>query len=379
METTDCIVVGAGVVGLAVARTLAAAGREVMVLEAEARIGEHTSSRNSEVIHAGLYYKKGSLRQHLLPRASHLMYAYCAEHGVPHKRLGKLVVARHKDEVERLRHHMQHAIDAGVEGIKWLDADEARELEPNLVCYAAFLSPNSGIVDSHSLMLAYQAELESHGGRVVLRAPVTGGEVMTGGIRVDVGGAEPTTLMCKLLINCGGHGAVPLGRALAGLPAHFVPRNYFRRGVYFSVNNRPFKRLIYPVHGPGGMDIHAVVDIAGNVRFGPDVEWVDGLDYSVDPGRAAAFYRSIRTFYPGLADGALAPAYAGIRPRICGPDEPAVDFLIQGPRDHGIPHLVNLFGIESPGLTTSLAIGEYVATLLGLAAPMPNVAMRAAE
>ena len=235
METTDCIVVGAGVVGLAVARTLAAAGREVMVLEAEARIGEHTSSRNSEVIHAGLYYKKGSLRQHLLPRASHLMYAYCAEHGVPHKRLGKLVVARHKDEVERLRHHMQHAIDAGVEGIKWLDADEARELEPNLVCYAAFLSPNSGIVDSHSLMLAYQAELESHGGRVVLRAPVTGGEIMSGGIRVDVGGAEPTTLMCKLLINCAGHGAVPLGARARGPTGRFCaaqllpPRRLFQR------------------------------------------------------------------------------------------------------------------------------------------------------
>ncbi len=185
--------------------------------------------------------------------------------------------------------------------------------------------------------------------------------------------------MCKPLINCAGHGAPPLARAIAGLPANFVPRNYFRRGVYFSVSGRPFKRLIYPVHGPGGMDIHAVIDIAGNVRFGPDVEWVDRLDYSVDPGRAEAFYRSIRTFWPGLPDGALLPAYAGIRPRISGPDEPAADFVIQGPRDHGIPHLVNLFGIESPGLTSSLAIGEYVATMLGLAAPMPKVAMRAAE
>jgi L-2-hydroxyglutarate oxidase LhgO len=199
METTDCIVVGAGVVGLAVARTLAAAGREVLLLEAEHRIGEHTSSRNSEVIHAGLYYKPGSLRQHLLPRGAHLMYAYCAEHGVPHKRLGKLVVARQKDEYDRLHHHMQHAIDAGVEGIEWLDSDQARELEPNLSCYAAFLSPNSGIVDSHALMLAYQGELESHGGRLVLRAPVTGGEVMSNGIRVEVGGAEPTrpTARCR--------------------------------------------------------------------------------------------------------------------------------------------------------------------------------------
>jgi L-2-hydroxyglutarate oxidase LhgO len=378
MDTADCIVVGAGVVGLAVARTLAAAGRDVMVLEAEARIGEHTSSRNSEVIHAGLYYKKGTLRQHLFPRAPQLLYAYCAEHGVPHRRLGKLVVARKADEVETLRHHMVHATEAGLDDLQWLEPEQARELEPNLACHAAYLSPSSGIVDSHSLMLAYQAELESHGGMVVLRAPVTGGAVTSQGIRVEVGGSEPMTLTCKLLINCAGHGAPPLARAIVGLPADLVPRNYFRRGVYFSVTSRPFKRLIYPVHGPGGMDIHAVIDIAGNVRFGPDVEWVDRLDYSVDARRAEAFYRSIRIFWPGLPDGALSPAYAGIRPKITGPNEPAADFVIQGPRDHGIPGLVNLFGIESPGLTSSLAIGEYVAGLLGLPASMPRVAMRAA-
>ena len=371
METADCIVVGAGVVGLAVARTLAAAGREVLVLEAEPRIGEHTSSRNSEVIHAGLYYKKGTLRQHLFPRAPRLMYAYCAEHGVPHKRLGKLVVARRAEEVEPLRHHMAHAAEAGLDDLEWLTPDQARELEPNLSCHAAYLSPSSGIVDSHALMLTYQGEVENHGGRVVLRAPVTGGEVMSHGIRVDVGGADPTTLMCKTLINCAGHGAPPLARAIAGVPADKVPRGYFRRGVYFSVTSRPFKRLIYPMHGPGGMDIHAVIDLAGNVRFGPDVEWVDRLDYTVDPNRAEPFYRSIRTFWPALPDGALAPAYAGIRPKITGPDETPADFLIQGPRDHGIPHLVNLFGIESPGLTSSLAIGEYVAKMLGLKAPMP--------
>jgi L-2-hydroxyglutarate oxidase LhgO len=372
METADCIVVGAGVVGLAVARTLAAAGREVLVLEAEARIGEHTSSRNSEVIHAGLYYKKGSLRQHLFPRAPNLLYAYCKEHRVPHKRLGKIVVARTADEAERLRHHMQHAAAARVEGLQWLAPEEARALEPNLACYAAYLSPNSGIVDSHALMLAYQAELESHGGTVVFRAPVKGGAWAPQGVRVEVGGAEPVTLLAKTLVNCAGHGAPPLARAIAGLPPAMVPKNYYRRGVYFSVTSRPFSRLIYPMHGPDGMDIHAVIDIAGNVRFGPDIEWVAGLDYSVDPARAEAFYRSIRTFWPGLADGALAPAYAGIRPRISGPREPAVDFVIQGPRDHGIAHLVNLFGIESPGLTASLAIGEYVAGLLGLEAPMPK-------
>ncbi len=380
METADCVVVGAGVVGLAVARTLAGAGREVLVLETESRIGEHTSSRNSEVIHAGLYYKKGSLRQHLFPRAPRLLYAYCAEHGVPHRRLGKLVVARRPEEVEHLRHHMMHATEAGLDDLQWLEPDQARELEPNLSCYAAYLSPSSGIVDSHSLMLAYQAELEAHGGRVVLRAPVTGGAVTSQGLRVEVGGAEPTTLLCKTLINCAGHGAPPLARAIKGLPAEKVPGNFFRRGVYFSVTSRPFRRLIYPVHTPGGnMDIHAVIDIAGNVRFGPDVEWVDRLDYTVDSGRAAAFYDSIRTFWPGLPDGALSPAYAGIRPKITGPNEPAADFVIQGPRDHGIPHLVNLFGIESPGLTSSLAIGEYVAGMLGLAAPMPSLTRSAAE
>jgi L-2-hydroxyglutarate oxidase LhgO len=377
METADCIVVGAGVVGLAVGRTLAAAGREVLVLEAEPRIGEHTSSRNSEVVHAGLYYKKGTLKQHLFPRAPRLIYAYCAEHGVPHKRLGKLVVARRPEEVEGLRHHMAHAAAAGLDDLEWLTPDQARELEPNLFCHAAYLSPSSGIVDSHALMLAYQGEIEHHGGRVVLRAPVIGGEVTAQGIRLDVGGADPTTLICRTLINCAGHGAPPLARAIAGMPLHKVPRGYFRRGVYFSVTSRPFKRLIYPMHGPGGVDIHAVIDLAGNVRFGPDVEWVDRLDYTVDPKRAEAFYRSIRTFYPDLADGALAPAYAGIRPKISGPDEPAVDFMIQGPRDHGIPYLVNLFGIESPGLTSSLAIGEYVATMLGLKAPMPRLAAAA--
>ena len=378
METADCVVVGAGVVGLGVARTLAAAGRDVLVLEAEPRIGEHTSSRNSEVIHAGLYYKKGTLRQHLFPRAPRLLYAYCAEHGVPHKRLGKLVVARRAEEVEPLRRHMGHAAEAGLDDLQWLTPDQARELEPNLFCHAAYLSPSSGIVDSHALMLAYQGEVEHHGGRVVLRAPVTGGEVTSQGVRIEVGGAEPMTLMCKTLINCAGHGAPPLARAIAGIPADKVPRNFFRRGVYFSVTGRrPFKRLIYPMHGPGGMDIHAVIDLAGNVRFGPDVEWVDRLDYSVDPKRAEAFYRSVRTFWPALPDGALSPAYAGIRPKITGPDETPADFLIQGPRDHGIPHLVNLFGIESPGLTSSLAIGEYVAKLLGLKAPMPLQAMPA--
>ena len=379
METADCVVVGAGVVGLAVARTLAIAGREVLLLEAEARIGEHTSSRNSEVIHAGLYYKSGSLRQRLFPRAAHLLYAYCAHHGVPHRRIGKLVVARNAEEAQRLRQHMAHAVEAGVNDVKWLKPDQAQELEPNLACHAAYLSPSSGIVDSHALMLAYRAELELNGGVVVLRAPVTGGAITSDGIQITVAGTESTTLRCKTLVNCAGHGAPPLARAIAKFPTSTVPRSYFRRGVYFSVTGRPFKRLIYPIHGPGGMDIHAVVDLAGSVRFGPDAEWVDHIDYSVDPARAENFYRSIRAFWPGLPDGALFPAYAGIRPKISGPDEPAADFLIQGPADHGVPDFVNLFGIESPGLTASLAIGEYVAGLLGIAASRVSQSADAAE
>ena len=369
MERADWVVVGAGVVGLAVARTLAIAGREVLVLEAEPRIGEHTSSRNSEVIHAGLHYQRGSLRQRLFPRAAHLLYAYCASHGVPHRRLGKLVIARNSEEAQRLRAHLAHAVAAGVSDLQWLEPYEAQKLEPNLACHAAYLSPWSGIVDSHALMLAYRAELEANRGMVVLRAPVTGGAITPGGIEINVGGMAPMTLRCRTLVNCAGHGAPPLARALANFPASAVPRSYFRRGVYFSVTARPFERLIYPIHGPGGMDIHAVIDLAGNVRFGPDTEWVDSLDYSVDPARAEAFYRSIRAFWPALPDGALSPAYAGIRPKISGPGEPAADFVIAGPADHGIPNLINLFGIESPGLTASLAIGEYVAGLIGLSAP----------
>jgi len=366
VDTVDCIVVGAGVVGLAVARTLAVAGREVIVLEAEGRIGEHTSSRNSEVIHAGLFYRKGTLRRQLFPYARNRLYAYCAEHGVPHRRLGKLMIARNAEEVPRLRHHMEYATEAGIDDLQWLDADEARELEPNLSCHAAYLSPSSGIIDSHALMLAYRAELEHHGGALALRTPVMEAAVESRGIRVETGGHAPVSLSCRLLVNCAGHGAPPLARRIMGLPQTTVPTGYFRKGVYFSVSGRPFKRLIYPVHSAQGMDIHAVVDMAGNVRFGPDFEWVDKLDYAVDASRANEFYASIRSFWPDLPDGALMPAYAGIRPKISAPGEPAMDFLIQGPHDHGVQGLVNLFGIESPGLTASLAIGEHVASLPGV-------------
>ena len=299
METADCVVVGAGVVGLAVARTLAIAGREVLLLEAEHRIGEHTSSRNSEVIHAGLYYKKGSLRQRLFPRASHLLYAYCANHGVPHRRIGKLVVARSAEEAQRLRQHMAHATEAGVRDLEWLEPDQARQLEPNLACHAAYLSPWSGIVDSHGLMLAYRAELEANGGVVVLRSPVTGGAVTSAGIEITVSGGDLMTLRCKTLVNCAGHGAPPLARAIANFPTSIVPRGYFRRGVYFSVTARPFGRLIYPIHGPGGMDIHAVIDLAGNVNSVPTRSgWTASTIRSSRRERRLSIARSVRSGRP---------------------------------------------------------------------------------
>jgi L-2-hydroxyglutarate oxidase LhgO len=365
-ETVECVVVGAGVVGLAVARALALAGREVLVLEQEPGVGAHTSSRNSEVIHAGLYYRTGSLRARLFPRARDLMYAYCVEHGVPHRRIGKLFVARNAEEVPRLRNHMEGAAAAGVTDLQWLERDAARALEPNLVCEAAYLSPSSGIVDSHALMLAYRADLEAAGGMVVLRAPVQGGRATPDGFMLDVGGAEPTTVAARLLINCAGLGAPALARSIAGIPQETIPPAFLRRGVYFTVTGPPpFQRLIYPVHGKSGLDIHAVVDLAGRVRFGPDTEWIEKIDYSVDPARAAHFYPAIRSFWPALADGALQPAYAGIRPTITGPGEPPLDFQVRTAADHGVPGLVNLFGIESPGLTASLGLAEYVAGLIG--------------
>jgi L-2-hydroxyglutarate oxidase LhgO len=364
-DEVECVVVGAGVVGLAVARALALAGREVLVLEQEPGIGMHTSSRNSEVIHAGLYYAQGSLRAKLFPRARDLMYAYCAEHGVPHRRIGKLFVARNEDEVPRLRSHMERAQAAGVDDVRWLAPAEARALEPNLQCSAAYLSPSSGIVDSHALMLAYRADLEAAGGVVVLRAPVEGGRVTANGFALDVGGAEAMTLNCRRLINSAGLGAPALARRIVGIPAEIVPPAYFRRGVYFTVTGPPpFQRLIYPVHGKSGLDIHAVVDLAGQVRFGPDNEWIARIDYSVDPARAAHFYPAIRSFWPDLADGALQPGYAGIRPTISAPGEAALDFQVRGPAAHGVRGLINLFGIESPGLTASLALAEHVAEMI---------------
>jgi len=361
----DCVVVGAGIVGLAVARELALAGREVLILEKERWIGAETSSRNSEVIHAGLYYPKGSLKARLCRSGRDMLYAYCAEHGVAHKRLGKLLVATRDEEIAALENVWARAASNSVTDLEWLSAAEAKALEPNLACVRAFLSPSTGIIDSHALMLAYEADAEAGGAMVAHRATVLGGRVEENGFAFEVGGEEPMRLRCRLLVNSAGLHAPALARRIAGIPAATIPRDYYCRGNYFSLSGRaPFTRLIYPAPEAAGLGVHLTLDMAGQARFGPDVEWIDGIDYTVDPRRGDRFYAAIRTYWPGLRDGALQPAYAGIRPKISGPKEPAADFVIQGPAEHGVPGLVNLYGIESPGITASLPIAAEVCRAL---------------
>jgi len=364
-ESVDCIVIGAGVVGLAVARALALAGREVLVLEKERWVGSETSSRNSEVIHAGIYYPKGSLKAQLCLAGKHKLYAYCAERGIAHRRLGKLIVACSEAEIAILDGVRQRAEANGVDDLRWLGSNELRALEPELAAIGAYVSPSTGIIDSHGLMLAYEADLEAAGGMVVLRAPVLSGRVEAPGFTLEIGGAEPMRLACRLLVNSAGIHAPSLARRIAGIPPASIPRDYFCRGVYFTLAGRsPFRHLIYPVPEAAGLGVHLTLDLAGQARFGPDVEWIDGIDYTVDPRRGERFYAAIRTYWPALRDGALQPGYAGIRPKISGAKEPAADFLLQGSAEHGIAGLVNLYGIESPGLTASLAIAERVLSLL---------------
>ena len=360
-ESVDCVVVGAGVVGLAVARALALAGREVIVIEAAEAIGTETSSRNSEVIHAGIYYPKDSLMARTCVAGRRMLYAYCAEHGVPHRNCGKLIVATNGDESARLIQIKGRAEANGVEGMRLLSAAEARGLEPNLQCTAALLSPATGIVDSHSYMLALQGDAETDGAMFAFHSPVTGGRVTGDGIELQVGGTEPMNLRCRLMVNSAGLHAPALAQKVAGMPSERIPRAYYAKGNYFTLAGRsPFSRLIYPVPVPGGLGVHITVDLGGQAKFGPDVEWISDIDYTVDPHRADKFYAAVRRYWPGLKDGALQPGYAGIRPKIVPPGAPAQDFTVQGPADHGVPGLINLFGIESPGLTASLALAERV-------------------
>jgi L-2-hydroxyglutarate oxidase LhgO len=362
MDSVECIVVGAGVVGLAIARALALAGREVVIVEAENAIGTHTSSRNSEVIHAGLYYPRGSLKARSCVEGRKRLYEYCESHGLPHRRCGKLIVATHEDQLPALEDIRKKAHENGVGDVVEIPAGEAMRMEPALRCVGALHSPSTGIVDSHALMLAYLGDAQAAGAMLALKSPLKKVLLENGVFRVH---AEEIQIQAQFLVNSAGIRAPSVARLMAGFPAERVPPELYAKGNYYSLQGRPpFARLVYPVPEPGGLGVHVTLDLAGQARFGPDVEWVDRIDYEVDPRRVERFYAAIRRYWPGLPDGALAPGYAGIRPKISGPGEPAADFLIQGPAEHGVAGLVNLFGIESPGLTASLALADDVVRLV---------------
>ena len=371
MDSIDALVIGAGVVGLAVSRALAQRGLETIVLERANAIGTATSSRNSEVIHAGLYYSSGSLKARLCVQGRRQLYDFCESHGVAHRRCGKLLVASGAAQCAKLRQIEAQALANGVTDLQRLDGAQARALEPALAADAALLSPSTGIVDSHGLMLALQGDLERAGGAVALASPVE--SMACGGSRhvLQVGGAAPLALAARVVVNAAGLWAPAVAARMEGLAASQVAIAHFAKGSYFSLSGpAPFSRLIYPVPQAAGLGVHLTLDLAGQARFGPDVEWLDvaspdAIDYRVDPARGEAFYADIRRYWPALPDGALQPAYSGVRPKLQGPSEPAKDFVLQGPAEHGIAGLVNLFGIESPGLTASLAIADEVLRRLG--------------
>ncbi|MFC5355599.1 NAD(P)/FAD-dependent oxidoreductase [Azospirillum himalayense] len=371
MERVGCVVVGAGVIGLAVARRLALAGIEVVLLEAEDAIGTGTSSRNSEVIHAGIYYPTGSLRARLCVAGREALYAFCREHGVEHRRIGKLIVATDDSQRPRLEAIRAQAAANGVDDLYEISAADAKALEPNLHCVGALVSPSTGIIDSHGLMLALQGDAEDAGAMLAFHSPLERAHRIGDGFELEVGGAEPMRIACTMLVNAAGLGAWNVARGLEGFPAGLVPPRVLAKGNYYALarGRSPFARLVYPIPVEGGLGVHLTLDLAGQARFGPDVEWLardrcDRIDYAVDPKRADAFYGEVRRYWPGLPDGALVPAYSGVRPKLSGPGQPQADFLIQGPEAHGVAGLVNLFGMESPGLTSCLAIAGEVADQL---------------
>jgi len=372
MEQVDAVVMGAGVVGLAVARALALQGREVWLLEAENAIGTGTSSRNSEVIHAGIYYPQGSLKARLCVDGKNQLYAYAAERGIGYSRCGKLIVATHAAQVPQLQAIIAKAAANGVPDLVLLTREEAQAMEPELNCVAAVLSPSTGIVDSHAFMLALQGDLENAGGLVALNSPVASGNC--GADVITVVTQDGTELQTSLLINAAGLYAQTLARRFTGLDAAHVPPSHYAKGNYFTLAGRsPFDRLIYPVPEAAGLGVHLTLDLGGQAKFGPDVEWVNSPDdLVVDAARGEAFYAEVRKYWPGLQDGALTAGYAGIRPKIQGPEEAARDFLIQGQSEHGIQGLINLFGIESPGLTSALALGAHVAQMANVQSPKPS-------
>ena len=367
MEHINCVVIGAGVVGLAVARALAQAGREVIVLEAATSIGCGTSSRNSEVIHAGIYYPQDSLKARFCVAGRQALYGYCASHQIPHRRCGKLIVATQADQLATLRAIKEKAAANGVGDLQFYSREQVREIEPEVECVGALMSPSTGIIDSHAFMLALQGDAENAGAMVAFASPLLGGEATPGassGIVLEVGGSEPSRWRADTVINCAGLHAQAVAASLRGFPPSQVPPIFYAKGNYFSLSGGArFKHLIYPVPEAAGLGVHLTIDLGGQVRFGPDVEWISSISYPVDARRAEVFYAAVRKYWPGLPDAALHPDYAGIRPKMSGPDGAALDFRIDGPKTHGVPGLINLFGIESPGLTASLAIADYVAAM----------------
>ncbi|RDV04531.1 NAD(P)/FAD-dependent oxidoreductase [Undibacter mobilis] len=355
------LVIGAGVVGLAVARAAAKNGHDVIVAEAENAIGTGVSSRNSEVIHAGMYYPTGSLRARHSVQGRRMLYAFCESHGVPHRKCGKLIVATSEAETAKVEQIAAQGRINDVEDLTMLTAAEARALEPQLSCTAALLSPQTGIVDVHSYMLALVGDIEDAGGAIAFNTPVTGAVRKDGQWLVAFGGDDAGEVAFDAVINCGGLSAQMIARTMPDYPSDRVPKRVLAKGNYFTYAGKPaFSHLIYPTPVNGGLGVHVTLDLAGRMRFGPDVEWIEEEYYPVDPRRADSFYERIRTYWPALKDNALAPDYSGIRPKLTGPGEPAADFLIDTPDRHGLPHLVQMFGIESPGLTSSLSLAETV-------------------
>lgn len=363
METIDCLVIGAGVVGLAAARALALAGREVTVVDAAPVIGAGASSRNSGVIHAGIYYPTGSLKARLCVAGRDRLYAYCAERGIAHRRMGKLIVATASAEIPILEKYKAQANANGVDDLVWLTPSQVLGLEPEVKCLAALYSPSTGIIDSHEYLLALRADVEAAGGSVVLNTRVATVCPVRDGFEVVADGVP--AVCCRQLVNAAGFEAPRLARHIEGLPPATIPAAYFAKGHYFSLHGRShFRHLVYPVADRASLGIHVTLDRSGAARFGPDVAWIGAVDYGFDESRRAAFAAAIRRYYPALDESRLQPAYTGIRAKIAGPGAPAADFLIQGPADHGVAGLVNLYGIESPGLTASLALADAVVAQL---------------
>lgn len=364
-ERVDCVVIGAGVVGLAVTRALALAGRDVINVEKADTIGSETSSRHSEVIHAGIYYPQDSLKAKFCVAGKHALYEFSDSHGVPYDPCGKIIVATDEEQLPELERLKANAAANGVRDLTWMRPKDVTEMEPAVYCVGALWSPSTGILDSHAYMLALQGDAEGAGAMIAFQTPVVGGEVLNSGIRIDCGGDAPLSVVAELVVNCGGLWAQSIARTIRGIPDASIPPTYYCKGNYYTLSGAPpFTRPIYPVPEKAGLGVHVTVDLGGQVRFGPDVEWVDRIDYDVDPARADKFYAAVRKYYPDLADGAIQPGYSGIRPKIQAPGEPAKDFFIQGPEDHGIDGLINLYGIESPGLTSSLAIADFVVNMI---------------